>query len=104
MGRFQNLRPDGRWRAITRRDVNASRYRADVAINEERHISEAVLGELQQGSLARRVAARTHFALVAGKASRVKVWGPLSEARTWRGRISGAVEVANRSHNSRMAI
>ena len=41
---------------------------------------------------------------VAGKASRVKLWGPLSEARTWRGRISGAVEVANRSLNTRMAI
>ena len=39
---------------------------------------------------------------VAGKASRVKLWGPLSEARTWRGRISGAVEVTNRSSSPRI--
>ena len=51
---------DGLYRSVPRR--------VDVAINEKRHIPDAVLGELQQGSLARCVAARAHFALVAGKA------------------------------------
>ena len=48
MGRFQNLRPDlGVMERITRRDVNAPR-RVDVAINEKRHMPDAVLGELQR--------------------------------------------------------
>jgi len=67
VGRLQNLRPDcGRHGTHHAPRRQCKPRRVDVAINEKRHMPDAILGQLQQGSLARRIAARTHIAQRAG--------------------------------------